>query len=97
MSTTMTVTEARAALPDILERVKAGEEITLTRHGEPVAVVVRPDTLRVRRAEAALARAARLHDELLEARNRPLLAEGTLDADYAEELIAEVRASRSRG
>ena len=35
------------------ERVAAGEEITLTRHGEPVAVLVRPDSLRRRRAAAA--------------------------------------------
>jgi antitoxin (DNA-binding transcriptional repressor) of toxin-antitoxin stability system len=41
----MTLSEARAALPDVLTRVAQGEEITITRHGRPVAVVVRPDTL----------------------------------------------------
>jgi prevent-host-death family protein len=39
----MTVSEARAALPRLLTRVDAGEEITITRRGKPVAVVVRPD------------------------------------------------------
>ena len=39
----MTISEARAALPEVLTRVEAGEEITITRHGSPVAVVVRPD------------------------------------------------------
>lgn len=39
----MTMTEARAALPQVLDRVAAGEEITITRRGKPVAVVVRPD------------------------------------------------------
>ena len=39
----MTISEARAALPEVLNRVTAGEEITITRHGRPVAVVVRPD------------------------------------------------------
>jgi antitoxin (DNA-binding transcriptional repressor) of toxin-antitoxin stability system len=39
----MTVSEARAALPDVLTRVAQGEEITITRYGSPVAVVVRPD------------------------------------------------------
>ena len=39
----MTVSEARAALPDVLTRVARGEEITITRYGSPVAVVVRPD------------------------------------------------------
>ena len=39
----MTISEARAALPEVLNRVAEGEEITITRHGRPVAVVVRPD------------------------------------------------------
>jgi antitoxin (DNA-binding transcriptional repressor) of toxin-antitoxin stability system len=39
----MTVSEARAILPEVLARVAAGEEITITRYGSPVAVVVRPD------------------------------------------------------
>ena len=33
MSTTMTVSEARAALPAIIRQVLEGEEVTLTRHG----------------------------------------------------------------
>jgi antitoxin (DNA-binding transcriptional repressor) of toxin-antitoxin stability system len=39
----MTLSEARAALPEVVNRVAAGEEITITRYGNPVAVVVRPD------------------------------------------------------
>ena len=39
----MTISEARAALPEVLNRVAEGEEITITRHGRPIAVVVRPD------------------------------------------------------
>jgi antitoxin (DNA-binding transcriptional repressor) of toxin-antitoxin stability system len=39
----MTVSEARATLPEVLTRVAAGEEITITRYGSPIAVVVRPD------------------------------------------------------
>lgn len=41
----MTVSEARAALPEVLTRVAQGEEITITRYGSPVAVVVRPDVV----------------------------------------------------
>jgi antitoxin (DNA-binding transcriptional repressor) of toxin-antitoxin stability system len=41
----MTISEARAALPAVLTRVAQGEEITITRHGSPVAVVVRPDVV----------------------------------------------------
>ncbi|MGH3246119.1 MAG: type II toxin-antitoxin system prevent-host-death family antitoxin [Trebonia sp.] len=39
----MTISEARATLPDVLDRVVEGEEVTITRHGRPVAVVMRPD------------------------------------------------------
>jgi hypothetical protein len=39
----MTISEARAALPEVLNRVDEGEEITITRHGRAAAVVVRPD------------------------------------------------------
>jgi antitoxin (DNA-binding transcriptional repressor) of toxin-antitoxin stability system len=42
----MTMTEARATLPQVLDRVAAGEEITITRRGKPVAVVLRPDIVR---------------------------------------------------
>jgi prevent-host-death family protein len=93
MSTTMTVSEARAALPRIVDLVWQGEEITLTRHGQPVAVVVRPDRLKVRRAEAAFAEAAKVRDLIERGRNEPL-PEPTLDPEWAEELIAEIREGR---
>jgi len=96
MSTTMTVSEARAALPEIVERVRAGEEITLTRHGEPVAVVVGPDALRVRRADQALAVAASVRDVLDQGRRSRLRARPKLSAERADLLVAEVRAARSR-
>ena len=41
----MTLSEARAALPDVVNRVAQGEEITITRYGRPMAVVVRPDVI----------------------------------------------------
>ncbi len=91
----MTVSEARAALPEILERVLAGEEVTLTRHGRPVAVVVRPDTLRARRADEALAAAERLRDVLAHSRGRRLETRPTLGEERAEALVADVRAARS--
>ena len=57
----MTVSEARAALPEVLNRVAEGEEITITRHGQAVAVIVRPDIMWSRsRAEDALAEADQL-------------------------------------
>lgn len=91
----MTVSEARAALPEILDRVAAGEEVTITRYGKPAAVVVRPDALRTRRADQALAAAERLQDRLVEARSRPLDSTPGISEARAEELVAEVRASRA--
>jgi antitoxin (DNA-binding transcriptional repressor) of toxin-antitoxin stability system len=91
----MTVSEARAALPDVLDRVLAGEEVTITRHGKPVAVVVRPDRLRSRRADEAFGAAERIHALIADARRRPLGNAG-LSVERAEDLVAEVRADRAR-
>ena len=68
---TVSVSEARAALPEILDRVLAGEEVTITRHGREVAVLVRPDAIRARRADQALAEAERLRDLLDRGRRTP--------------------------
>ncbi len=92
---TMSASEARAALPEILDRVLAGEEVTITRHGREVAVVVRPDTIRARRADRALGDAERLRDLLDRARATPLSDSPTLSATRAAELVAEVTASRA--
>jgi antitoxin (DNA-binding transcriptional repressor) of toxin-antitoxin stability system len=92
--TSMNASEARAALPELLNRVEDGEEVTITRHGRPVAVLVRPDALRVRRAEVVLDDAARIHNLLAEAAATPLPEDTGLTEQRAEELIAEIRASR---
>ncbi len=89
----MTVSEARSALPQLLDRVLEGEEVTITRHGVPVAVVVRPDTLLRRRADTALAGAAAVRD-LLERGRRSPLPPPSLREERAEALIAEIRVGR---
>lgn len=88
------MTQARAALPEVLDRVAGGDEITITRHGRPVAVVVRPDALRVRRAEGAIAAASSLRTALEAAATRPLPPQGSIELARAEELVADVRAGR---
>lgn len=92
--TSVTASEARAALPDLLTRVEDGEEVTITRHGRPVAILVRPDALRSRRAQAALDAAARIHDLLAEAAATAMPAGAGLTAQRAEDLIREIRAGR---
>ena len=93
--TVMSASEARAALPEILDRVGNGEEITITRHGQAVAVVVRPDQLRVRRAEQALANATRVHGLLDRGRSSKLRPKPRLSTERADELVADVRSGRS--
>jgi antitoxin (DNA-binding transcriptional repressor) of toxin-antitoxin stability system len=90
----MTVSEARAALPEVLDRVADGEEVTITRHGRPVAVVVRPDVLRSRRARGALEDGERVHELLAEAATAEVPAGPGLTSERAEELIAGIRADR---
>jgi prevent-host-death family protein len=92
--TSMTVSEARAVLPELLSRVQDGEEVTITRHGRPVAILIRPDALRSRRARAALDDAERIHELLTEAATTALPEGPGLTAQRAEELLGEIRAGR---
>lgn len=95
------VSAARAALPELLDRVQAGEELTITRHGRPVAVLIRPDALRSRRAEDAFLAAEQVRNLLAAGRKSALPATGGLSKPgglserRAEQLIAEVRAGRA--
>ena len=97
----MTVSEARAALPEVLNRVAEGEEVTITRHGRPVAIVVRPDAMWSRsRAGVVLDEASRLHRLLSAAEDSELPGPGNkttggrMTSEYAEELIAAIRTDR---
>lgn len=93
---TWSISEARASLPQILEHVRNGEEVTLTRHGEAVAVVVRPDMLRVRKADSVLQAASALRERIAAARHAPRPPLKAASRQRAEALVAEVRASRVR-
>jgi prevent-host-death family protein len=96
MAKEVTVSEARGSLAQIVDDVQGGEEVTLTRHGRPVAVVVRPDRLRVRLADAALADAEQVGQLLREARQAKLPVEPRLTLEQGTALLADVRASRQR-
>ena len=91
---TWNVTEARAHLPEILQRVEAGDEVTLTRHGRPVAVIVRPDAIRCRRATPAVEAAAQLTASIDAAVTTS--APPGLTPDRAEEMVAAIRSERDR-
>lgn len=95
MPSTLSVSEARASFPQLLDRVVAGDEVTITRHGQAIAVVVRPDTLRVRRSSAAIAAAEAVRALLERGRRTPLTERATMTVAGAEALLSEVRAGRS--
>lgn len=93
---TVSVSEARASFAEILNRVEAGEEVTITRHDKPVAVVMAPRSVRTRKKAAAEAieRAEQLHRDLEAARDEPLSLSGSITSEYAEDLIRSIRADR---
>lgn len=93
----LSVSEARASLPQILDRVERGEEVTITRHGRAAAVVVRPDALRARRADRVFADAERVSEVVRSGRSRRLDAGNGIAAVRAEELAADIRADRDAG
>jgi antitoxin (DNA-binding transcriptional repressor) of toxin-antitoxin stability system len=90
---TLTVSQARASLPELLTRVEEGEEVTITRHGRAVAVLVRPDVMRSR-AHVIIEAAGRIHALMSAAAGSELPAEAGLTPERAEELISEIRAGR---
>jgi len=96
MAREMTVSDARASLSEVIEQVTAGEEVTLTRHGAPVAVIVRPDRLRSRHVDETMRTSERIRDLIADARSRPLTTVD-LSADELRERLAQARAERVRG
>jgi hypothetical protein len=92
---TMTVSQARAALPDLLTRVEEGEEVTITRHGRPIAILVRPDIMR-RRAHVVIEDAALIHDFVSSAGGSDIADQPGLSAKRAESLVRQIREGRDR-
>lgn len=88
------MSDARQTLPAQLDSVEAGEEVSITRHGRVVAVLVHPDTLAARRAPQAWSLADSVADRIEEARRQPL-ERAAIDADRADELVRSVRRGRA--
>jgi antitoxin (DNA-binding transcriptional repressor) of toxin-antitoxin stability system len=90
----MTVSEARAALPEVLNRVEAGEQVTITRHGRAVALVVRPDVMWGRSPASEIIAQAEQLERIIKAAGEGEMSSGGLSIGYAEELVADIRAGR---
>jgi prevent-host-death family protein len=70
--------DARSKLSELIERVQSGEEVVLTRHGEPVARLV-PEKRRLKRSRAAAVTRIRALARKLDIRDldiRKLIEEG---------------------
>ncbi len=91
--TTVSASEARQTLPAQLDRVEAGEQVRITRHGKVVAVLVSPDALRSPRAAAAWAAADEIGRRLADSRKRALKLSGT-PTFRAEELVQQIYEDR---
>lgn len=93
MASTISASMARQTLPAQLDLVEHGGEVSITRHGRVVAVLVSPDVLRSRRAPGAWGRADAVAALLEAARNDDLPAP-SISPERAEVLVEAIRAER---
>jgi prevent-host-death family protein len=92
--TTISVSEARAHLPDLLTQVSGEQEITITRHGLAVAVLIAPEPLRRRKNLQLVREAAALRDLVDAARSALISPVEAMTPQRAEELIEDLRRGR---
>lgn len=84
----MSMSEARKAWAELLDRVEAGEQVTITRHGRRVAVVSPPPSWEERLSPATAENLALLNAA------RGMTPTRYLSIEQAEELVAAIRADR---
>ena len=90
---TINASMARAQLPALLNQVEAGGEVTITRNGRPVAVMVSPDRIQAPVIDVAA--------QMIEVERLLNLPPGVkpitgmkLPAGWTEEMIRNIRADR---
>jgi len=91
---TLTLSEARARLPEVLDKVAAGEEVHITRHGAPVAAVIGHDRWMKTKRQETLAKARELRQRLESVKRRPLEEFVPVTDWDVEAHIAEIREGR---
>ena len=92
--TTIGVTELRAQLKGVLERVKQGEAFTITQNDEVVAALLHPSKLPPRLSTPSTLAADDLLTEMARLRQNPPPLESSLSPEYAEALVQEIRDAR---
>lgn len=84
------ISETQATLTSVIERVWHGDEVTITRFGEPVAVVTMPKNV----SSNPLDLVANLSDRLASARHQPI-KRVTERPGWADQIIAQIRVDRN--
>lgn len=77
----LSLSQARARLPELLDRVAAGEEVHISRHGRALAVLINHDRWMKTRTHDVLIEAHELRARLEAAREHPVAPE-SLARDY---------------
>ncbi|CAN5900823.1 hypothetical protein BH24DEI2_BH24DEI2_22360 [soil metagenome] len=92
--TTIGVTELRAQLKGVLERVKQGEAFTITQNDEAVAALLHPSKLPPRVSTPSTVAAEELMTALAQARHDRLERGEGISRTRAETMVEELRAER---
>jgi prevent-host-death family protein len=71
----LSLSQARARLPELLDRVAAGEEVHISRHGRALAVLINHDLWMKTRTHHVLIEARELRARLEAARAHPIASE----------------------
>jgi len=91
----LSLSDARARLPELLDRVAAGETVHITRHGKPAATLVDHDRWMKTRTHDVLMQAAKLRRDIEAARGKPWPENFTPSPGWDSEAhLAEIRAGR---
>ena len=91
--TTVTISEAGATLPLLIDRVCNGGTVTITRHGRPVAAIVEPSERPVIEIGDIHEFAENLRMRLEKAATRPIRQVQSRPG-WADEMVARIRADR---
>jgi prevent-host-death family protein len=91
----LSLTDARAQLPQLLDRVAAGESFAITRHGAPIAALVGHDKWMKTKTHDVILQARDLRRRIEAARGNPIDWSGpAADPADTDSIIEELRRSK---
>jgi prevent-host-death family protein len=91
----LSLSDARAKLPQLLDRVAAGESFTITRHGAEVAALVGHDEWMKTKTHDVIVQARELRRRIEAARGKPIDWSGpAADPAETDAIIEELRSGK---